>query len=91
MLLTQQVKLCFQKTLAKQTSLRSNLTAKLLNLPQANLTQQKAPFVKDKECFLLVDEDGFGPSKLTQQIYSLPPLATRELVHMVRIAGLEPV
>ena len=39
----------------------------------------------------LVDEDGFGPSKLTQQIYSLPPLATRELVHMVRIAGLEPV
>ena len=39
----------------------------------------------------VVDEDGFGPSKLTQQIYSLPPLATRELVHMVRIAGLEPV
>ena len=39
---------------------------------------------------ILVDEDGFGPSKLTQQIYSLPPLATRELVHMVRITGLEP-
>ena len=30
----------------------------------------------------MVDEDGFGPSKLTQQIYSLPPLATRELVHI---------
>ena len=25
----------------------------------------------------LVEEDGFEPSKLTQQIYSLPPLATR--------------
>ena len=36
-------------------------------------------FAKD----FLVDEDGFGPSKLTQQIYSLPPLATRELVHIL--------
>ena len=44
---------------------------------------------------ILVDEDGFGPSKLTQQIYSLPPLATRELVHMKLkkvelVDGLEP-
>ena len=31
---------------------------------------------------LLVEEDGFEPSKLTQQIYSLPPLATRELLQM---------
>ena len=40
----------------------------------------------------LVDEDGFGPSKLTQQIYSLPPLATRELVHikLELVDGLEP-
>ena len=36
---------------------------------------------------LLVDEDGFGPSKLTQQIYSLPPLATRELVHINKDNG----
>ena len=28
----------------------------------------------------LVEEDGFEPSKLTQQIYSLPPLATREFL-----------
>lgn len=30
--------------------------------------------------FGLVEEDGFEPSKLTQQIYSLPPLATREFL-----------
>ncbi len=30
----------------------------------------------------LVEEGGFEPPKLTQQIYSLPPLATRELLHM---------
>ena len=28
----------------------------------------------------MVEEDGFEPSKLTQQIYSLPPLATREFL-----------
>ncbi len=28
----------------------------------------------------MVDEDGFEPSKQLQQIYSLPPLATRELI-----------
>ena len=39
----------------------------------------------------MVDEDGFEPSKLTQQIYSLPPLATRELVHILELVdGLEP-
>ena len=42
---------------------------------------KKIPSHKCDTVFL-VDEDGFGPSKLTQQIYSLPPLATRELVHM---------
>ena len=30
----------------------------------------------------LVGEDGFEPSKHTQQIYSLSPLATRELPHI---------
>ena len=30
----------------------------------------------------LVGEGGFEPPKLTQQIYSLPPLATRELSHI---------
>ena len=30
----------------------------------------------------VVEEGGFEPPKLTQQIYSLPPLATRELLHM---------
>ena len=30
----------------------------------------------------VVEEDGFGPSKPKQQIYSLPPLTTRELLHM---------
>ena len=29
-----------------------------------------------------MEEGGFEPPKLTQQIYSLPPLATRELLHM---------
>ena len=45
----------------------------------------------------LVEEGGFEPPKLTQQIYSLPPLATRELLHinlstaMVELVdGLEP-
>ena len=33
-------------------------------------------------CSGLVEEGGFEPPKLTQQIYSLPPLATRELLHM---------
>ena len=28
-----------------------------------------------------MDGDGFEPSKLSQQIYSLPPLATREPIH----------
>ena len=36
----------------------------------------------EQDISLLVEEDGFEPSKLTQQIYSLPPLATRELLHM---------
>ena len=35
----------------------------------------------------LVEEGGFEPPKLTQQIYSLPPLATRELLHMKFGAG----
>ncbi len=30
----------------------------------------------------VVEEGGFEPPKLTQQIYSLPPLATRELLHI---------
>ena len=30
----------------------------------------------------LVEEGGFEPPKLTQQIYSLPPLATRELLQI---------
>ena len=30
----------------------------------------------------MVEEGGFEPPKLTQQIYSLPPLATRELLRM---------
>lgn len=29
-----------------------------------------------------MEEGGFEPPKLTQQIYSLPPLATRELLHI---------
>ena len=29
--------------------------------------------------------EGFGPSKLSQQIYSLPPLATREPNHDVNL------
>ena len=33
-------------------------------------------------CSDVVAEGGFEPPKLTQQIYSLPPLATRELLHM---------
>ena len=28
--------------------------------------------------------EGFGPSKLSQQIYSLPPLATREPNHNIQ-------
>ena len=36
----------------------------------------------EQDISLLVEEDGFEPSKLTQQIYSLPPLATRELLQM---------
>ncbi len=46
--------------------------------------------------FLLVEEDGFEPSKQSQQIYSLPPLATRELFHIKfsveveLVDGLEP-
>ena len=35
----------------------------------------------------LVEEDGFGPSKPKQQIYSLPPLTTRELLHMAAKAA----
>ncbi len=47
----------------------------------------------------MVGEDGFEPSKPKQQIYSLPPLATRELSHiyfllfsnkMELVDGLEP-
>ena len=40
----------------------------------------------------LVEEGGFEPPKLTQQIYSLPPLATRELLHMKLelVDGFEP-
>ena len=33
-------------------------------------------------CSDVVEEGGFEPPKLTQQIYSLPPLATRELLHI---------
>lgn len=35
----------------------------------------------------LVEEDGFGPSKPKQQIYSLPPLTTRELLQIAAIAA----
>ena len=40
----------------------------------------------------VVEEGGFEPPKLTQQIYSLPPLATRELLHMKLelVDGFEP-
>ena len=40
----------------------------------------------------MVEEGGFEPPKLTQQIYSLPPLATRELLHMQLelVDGFEP-
>ena len=31
---------------------------------------------------MMVEEGGFEPPKLTQQIYSLPPLATREHSHI---------
>ena len=43
-------------------------------------------------CSGLVEEGGFEPPKLTQQIYSLPPLATRELLHMKLelVDGFEP-
>ena len=44
-------------------------------------------------CSGLVEEGGFEPPKLTQQIYSLPPLATRELLRMnllELVDGLEP-
>ena len=43
-------------------------------------------------CPDLVEEGGFEPPKLTQQIYSLPPLATRELLHMnlELVDGFEP-
>ena len=43
--------------------------------------------------FVLVEEGGFEPPKLTQQIYSLPPLATRELLHIYLLElvdGFEP-
>ena len=30
---------------------------------------------------LVVEEEGFEPSKLSQEIYSLPPLAARESLH----------
>ena len=39
---------------------------------------------------VLVEEGGFEPPKPKQQIYSLPPLATRELFHMELVDGLEP-
>ena len=41
---------------------------------------------------MLVEEGGFEPPKLTQQIYSLSPLATRELLRMKLelVDGLEP-
>ena len=38
---------------------------------------------------VLVEEGGFEPPKLTQQIYSLPPLATRELLHMQLYGRME--
>ena len=43
-------------------------------------------------CSGLVEEGGFEPPKLTQQIYSLPPLATQELLHMKLelVDGFEP-
>ena len=43
-------------------------------------------------CPALVEEGGFEPPKLTQQIYSLSPLATRELlrVKLELVDGLEP-
>ena len=45
-----------------------------------------------------MEGEGFEPSKLSQQIYSLPPLATRESLHMIQnfhfvkpTIGLEPI
>ena len=40
--------------------------------------QKKRSNQSDLNAYLLVEAGGFGPPKLTQQIYSLPPLATRE-------------
>ena len=37
--------------------------------------------------------EGFEPSKLSHQIYSLPPLAARESTHKIKkpMIGLEPI
>ena len=43
-----------------------------------SITAKKRSSRSDLNAFLLVEAGGFGPPKLTQQIYSLPPLATRE-------------
>ena len=47
----------------------------------------KTKNIASKACDVLVEEGGFEPPKLTQQIYSLPPLATRELLHIQFGAG----
>ena len=56
-------------------------------------------YVLQKQDVVLVEEGGFEPPKPKQQIYSLPPLATRELfrkinfsiyIEMELVDGLEP-
>ena len=65
---------------------------------EAHFTNPQSGFISLKKGlayaspFFLVGGDGFEPSKLSQQIYSLPPLATRESSHikLELVAGLEP-
>ena len=46
------------------------------------MQEHKKASEQSELCSDVVEEGGFEPPKLTQQIYSLPPLATRELLHM---------
>ena len=52
------------------------------------LTFEKSRDKRYKACPDVVEEGGFEPPKLTQQIYSLPHLATLELLHM-KLCGVE--
>ena len=46
-----------------------------------NIIKYSIHIETNRSFFVLVEKNGFEPLKLTQQIYSLPPLATRELLH----------